>query len=338
MHLIKNQSLKTFNTFGIDAYSRFFAEAESSIEIKELIDWAKENELPVLLLNGGSNMLLTKDWEGLTIKIDLKGKEIVHEDEDFVLVKVQSAENWHQFVLWSLDNGYGGLENLSLIPGKAGTAPIQNIGAYGVEIKDCMTELTALEIATSKIRIFTNEDCKFGYRDSVFKNELKNQFIILDVTYKLTKRNHQLNINYGAIQTELNKMGVENPGIMDVSKAVIKIREQKLPAPEKIGNSGSFFKNPVISNEQYNELIKKFPDVQGHSKDGGFKVAAGWLIEKAGWKGKRFGDAGVHENQALVLVNFGNATGQEIYDLSQRILEDVLDKFGILLEREVNII
>lgn len=338
MEIFENKSLKPYNTFGIEANTRYFAEAYSVDEIKEIIGWASQKNQLILLINGGSNMLLTKDWEGITIRIDLKGIEILKEDEDWAWVKVESGENWHQFVLWTLKNDFGGLENLSLIPGRAGTAPIQNIGAYGVEIKDSMTELSALEISTLKIRKFTNSECEFGYRDSVFKNELKGKYVILDATFRLSKRNHVLHTDYGAILSELEKLGVENPTIQDVSRAVIHIRERKLPDPAEIGNSGSFFKNPVIQAEEFKKLKEKFPEIQGHEKNDCFKIAAGWLIEKAGWKGKRFGDAGVHQNQALVLVNYGNATGKEIYDLSQNIVEDIYSKFGILLEREVNII
>lgn len=338
MEIFENKSLKPFNTFGIEASARYFAEAYTNDEIKEIIHWAIQNNRPILLINGGSNMLLTRDWDGIAIRIDLKGIEILEENEDWTWVKVESGENWHQFVLWTLKNDFGGIENLSLIPGRAGTAPIQNIGAYGVEIKDSMTELTALEISTLKIRKFTNAECEFGYRDSVFKNEHKGKYVILDVTFRLSKRNHVLHTDYGAILSELGRLGVEKPTIQDVSRAIIHIREKKLPDPAEIGNSGSFFKNPVISAEEFIKLKEKFPDLQGHEKNGGFKIAAGWMIEKAGWKGKRFGDAGVHQNQALVLVNYGNATGKEIYDLSQNILEDIYQKFGIMLEREVNII
>jgi len=338
MEIFENKSLKPYNTFGIEANTRYFSKVYSVGELKEIICWANQNNQPILLINGGSNMLLTKDWDGITIRIDLKGIEILKEDEDWAWVKVESGENWHQFVMWALKNDFGGLENLSLIPGRAGTAPIQNIGAYGVEIKDSMTELTALEISTLKIRKFTNSECKFGYRDSVFKNELKGKYVILDATFRLSKRNHVLHTDYGAILSELERLGVENPRIQDVSRAVIHIRERKLPDPAEIGNSGSFFKNPVIQAEEFKKLKEKFPNIQGHEKNGSFKIAAGWLIEKAGWKGKRFGDAGVHQNQALVLVNYGNATGKEIYDLSQNILEDIYRKFGIMLEREVNII
>ena len=338
MEILKNQTLKYYNTFGIDVSAKYFVAANNMEDIISALGFVRENKLPMMLFNGGSNMLLTHDFDGLVLKLNLKGTEIVAENEDFVEVKVNSGENWHEFVQWALQHDFGGLENLSLIPGNAGTAPIQNIGAYGVEIKDSMKELSALEIATGNVQRFTNEECKFGYRESVFKNELKNQFIILDVTFKLTKRNHRLHTGYGAIQSELKKLNIQKPTIQDISKAVINIRQSKLPDPKDIGNSGSFFKNPVISKSDFEEIQKKHPEISAYPSGGEVKVAAGWLIEKAGWKGKRFGDAGVHEKQALVLVNYGNATGQEIYDLSQRIVEDVKEKFGIRLEREVNII
>lgn len=338
MEVIKNHSLKSYNTFGLDVSAKYFVEANSSEEIINALDFAKENNLQIMLLNGGSNMLLTHDFDGLVLKLNLKGIEIVSENEDFVEVKVNAGENWHGFVQWTLQNDLGGIENLSLIPGNCGTAPIQNIGAYGVEIKDVMTQLSALHIATREVKIFTNEECKFGYRESVFKNEFKGQFILLDVTFKLTKKNHVLHTSYGAIQSELEELKIQNPTIQDVSRAIINIRQTKLPDPKEIGNSGSFFKNPLISKSKFEELQKRFPDISGYISGDEVKVAAGWLIENAGWKGKRFGDAGVHEKQALVLVNYGNATGQEVYDLSQRIVDDIWEKYGIQLEREVNII
>lgn len=338
MEVIKNHSLKSYNTFGLDVSAKYFVEANSSEEIINALDFAKENNLQIMLLNGGSNMLLTHDFDGLVLKLNLKGIEIVSENEDFVEVKVNSGENWHGFVQWTLQNDFGGIENLSLIPGNCGTAPIQNIGAYGVEIKDVMTQLSALHIATREVKIFTNEECKFGYRESVFKNEFKGQFILLDVTFKLTKKNHVLHTSYGAIQSELEELKIQNPTIQDVSRAIINIRQTKLPDPKEIGNSGSFFKNPLISKSKFEELQKRFPDISGYISGDEVKVAAGWLIENAGWKGKRFGDAGVHQKQALVLVNYGNATGQEVYDLSQRIVDDIWEKYGIQLEREVNII
>lgn len=338
MEIQKRISLRPYNTFGIEAFAEYFVEVRSIDEIWNAIQFAKEQNFSILFLNGGSNLLLTRDWEGLVIKINLKGIEIVRETEDLVWVKVQTGENWHEFVQYTLQNDFGGLENLSLIPGNAGTAPMQNIGAYGVEIKDSMTELSALEIASGKVQIFTKDDCRFGYRESVFKNELKNQFVLLDVIFQLTKRNHVLHTEYGAIQSELTNRNIENPTIQDVSKAVIAIRQSKLPNPKEIGNSGSFFKNPVISTQQFEEIKKSYPNISGYPNGDSVKVAAGWLIETAGWKGKRFGDAGVHEKQALVLVNYGQATGKEIYDLSERIIQDIHQKFGIELEREVNII
>ena len=341
MKISQHQNLKSFNTFGIEIFADYFAEANSIEEISSALDFAEKNQLIVLILNGGSNLLFTQDFEGLVLKINLKGIEIVSENDDFVWVKVQSGENWHNFVQRTLAQNFGGLENLSLIPGNAGTAPMQNIGAYGVEIKDTMSELSALEISTGKIRNFTNEECQFGYRESVFKNEFKNQFIILGVTFRLTKKDHQLHTKYGAIQSELEKLQLLDKlevTIQDVSKAVINIRQSKLPDPKEIGNAGSFFKNPVISKIQFEAIQKEFPSISAYPSGDEMKVAAGWLIENAGWKGKRFGDAGVHEKQALVLVNYGKATGKEIYDLSQMILDDIQLKFGILLQREVNII
>lgn len=339
MLIKENVSLKPYNTFGVEAIAKYFAVASNQDEVREILNWTKENNQKILLLSGGSNMLIVNDWDGLALKIEMHGIEIVESNEDEAIVKVNSAEVWNDFVQWCIERDLGGLENLSLIPGRAGTAPIQNIGAYGVEIKDTMTELTALEIATGQLRTFTNEQCKFGYRDSVFKNELKGQYLILDVSFKLTKRNHKLHTEYGAIRNELAQMGIENPTIKDVAQAVIKIRQSKLPDPKKIGNSGSFFKNPIIDQKLFNELKLKFPEIVGYpSGDDKVKVAAGWLIENAGWKGKRFGDAGVHKDQALVLVNHGNATGKEIYDLSEKIIQDIFEKYNIQLEREVNVI
>ncbi len=339
MLIKENVSLKPYNTFGVEAIAKYFAVASNQDEVREILNWTKENNQKILLLSGGSNMLIVNDWDGLALKIEMHGIEIVESNEDEAIVKVNSAEVWNDFVQWCIERDLGGLENLSLIPGRAGTAPIQNIGAYGVEIKDTMTELTALEIATGQLRTFTNEQCKFGYRDSVFKNELKGQYLILDVSFKLTKKNHKLHTEYGAIRNELAQMGIENPTIKDVAQAVIKIRQSKLPDPKKIGNSGSFFKNPIIDQKLFNELKLKFPEIVGYpSGDDKVKVAAGWLIENAGWKGKRFGDAGVHKDQALVLVNHGKATGKEIYDLSEKIIQDIFEKYNIQLEREVNVI
>ncbi len=269
----------------------------------------------------------------------MKEKELLITDQIQVLIKIMAGENWHQMVLWTLSHDFGGLENMSLIPGNTGTAPIQNIGAYGVELKDSFESCEAMEIATQHIKNFTKKDCKFGYRDSFFKNEGKGKYIITSVNFKLSKKNHRLNTSYGAIETELKKHHIENPTIQDVSNAVIKIRQSKLPDPAKLGNSGSFFKNPVVSKSEFDTFTKDHPNapffkVSEHT----YKIPAGWLIEQCGFKGKRFGDAGIHKNQALVLVNYGNATGTEILNLAQTIIENVKKKFGLAITPEVNII
>lgn len=338
MNIIEDYSLKIYNTFGVDAKAEYFVEASNFIELKKALVFRRQNNLPILFIGGGSNMLFVNDFKGLALKLNLKGIEVINEDEDFVYVKAQGSENWHQFIQWSLTQNYGGLENLSLIPGNVGTAPIQNIGAYGVEAKDTIVEVQALSLETGDERIFSNEECKFSYRESVFKNELKGQYVLVAVTFKLTKRNHILKTSYGAIQQELEAEGILNPTIQDVSAAVIRIRESKLPDPAQIGNSGSFFKNPVISKEEFEKVIAQHSNIVNYPAENGVKIAAGWLIEQAGWKGKRIGDAGVHDKQALVLVNHGNATGQEIYDLSEQIIQDIQNKFNITLEREVNMI
>lgn len=284
-------------------------------------------------------MLLTKDIEKLVVHIDFKGISIDREDENNVYLTVNAGENWHEFVLWTIHNDFGGIENLSLIPGNVGTCPIQNIGAYGVEVKDVITKVEALEIETGKLVSFSNEVCDFGYRNSIFKNEEKGKYIIVAVSFKLTKNKHTLNTSYGAIETELEAKNIVSPSLQDVSNAVIAIRKSKLPDPKEIGNSGSFFKNPVISKDQFLELQKENPNIPNYPvSDTEIKVPAGWLVEQSGFKGKRFGDAGIHEKQALVLVNYGNASGKEIYLLAQKIQEKVFKNFGISLEIEVNVI
>ena len=284
-------------------------------------------------------MLLTKDIEKLVVHIDFKGISIDREDENNVYLTVNAGENWHEFVLWTINNDFGGIENLSLIPGNVGTCPIQNIGAYGVEVKDVITKVEALEIETGKLVSFSNEVCDFGYRNSIFKNEEKGKYIIVAVSFKLTKNKHTLNTSYGAIETELEAKNIVSPNLQDVSNAVIAIRKSKLPDPKEIGNSGSFFKNPVISKDQFLELQKVNPNIPNYPvSDTEIKVPAGWLVEQSGFKGKRFGDAGIHEKQALVLVNYGNASGKEIYLLAQKIQEKVFKNFGISLEIEVNVI
>lgn len=335
MNIEENISLKHLNTFGIDAYTAKYFRATS---IDKLCDFL-ENNTDFFILNGGSNILITSNIDITTLHIDLKGINILKETDNHIFIKAQAGENWHEFVLWCIENNFGGLENLSLIPGNVGTSPIQNIGAYGVELKDVFYKLKAIEIATQKRRVFTKEECKFGYRNSVFKNELKGKYIITSVIFKLTKKNHNINSSYGAIQNELENNNITQPTIQDISKAVIAIRESKLPDPKKIGNSGSFFKNPVISKLQFEELQQDYPSIPSYTvSDTEIKVPAGWLIEQCGFKGKRFGDAGIHEKQALVLVNYGNATGLEILNLAKKIRASVADKFNITLEFEVNII
>ena len=337
MQILTDFSLKNYNTFGIEAKAKEFVSVHNQTELKEVLTKFPLSEK--FILGGGSNMLLTKDIDALVIHVDLKGKKIIDENDDFVWVEAQAGENWHEFVLWTIDQDFGGLENLSLIPGNVGTTPIQNIGAYGVEMKDSFVLCEAMHIETTENLIFTKEKCQFGYRESIFKNEVKDEFIILSVVFKLTKRNHQLNTSYGAIDTELAKNGILQPTIKDVSDAVIAIRKSKLPDPKELGNSGSFFKNPVILKADYDKIKVKFPEMPSYTvSETEVKVPAGWLIEQAGFKGKRFGDAGIHQFQALVLVNYGKATGAEIHALSKTIQQTVFEQFGISIEAEVNII
>lgn len=337
MEIIANYPLKNHNTFGISAFAKEFVAAHS---IDELADILKQNKgKKVFILGGGSNMLLTKDIDALVIHVDIKGKEVVNETAEYADVKAMAGENWHEFVMFCIENDLGGVENLSLIPGNVGTTPIQNIGAYGVEIKDTFLQCEAMDIETGEITIFTNEECEFAYRESVFKGKLKDKYIIVSVTFRLTKNHHKIHTGYGDIAAELTKNGVTIPTIKDVSNAIIAIRQSKLPDPKEIGNSGSFFKNPIITAEEFEKAYERNHEMPHYSVgETHVKVPAGWLIEQCGFKGSRFGDAGVHARQALVLVNYGNATGRELLDLSRNIQEAVFDKFGIRIEAEVNII
>ncbi|AZI21059.1 UDP-N-acetylmuramate dehydrogenase [Chryseobacterium taklimakanense] len=345
MTIQENVSLKPFNTFSVEAKAKYFALSNNEEELLAVLNQYKnlhrENpqKLPLLFLGGGSNILLTKDFDGLVIKLNLKGisEEMMSEDE--VLVTAKAGENWHQFVLYCLDKNYGGLENLSLIPGNVGTSPMQNIGAYGTEIKDTFVGCKVLDLESLQIENFDKEQCRFGYRDSIFKQEGKGKYVILEVTFALTTKKHKIKTDYGAIKAELEKMGVENPTIQDVSKAVITIRQSKLPDPAVNGNAGSFFKNPTTPHEEFEALQKKFPDIHFYPTGEMVKIPAGWLIENCGWKGKQIGNVASHHLQALVIVNkTGNATGKEIFDFSAMIIDSVKEKFGIELEREVNII
>lgn len=337
MEIRHDVSLKNYNTFGINAIAHRFVSVTSETELSEVV--RQFADTPKFVLGGGSNMLLTRDLDELVIHVAIKGKEIVREDDDTVDVRCMGGEAWHDFVMWALDQGFGGIENMSLIPGNVGTSPVQNIGAYGVEIKDTFVSCDAISIATGERRTFTLEECRFGYRESIFKNEVKGQYIITSVTFRLTKRNHVIRTGYGDIQAELAKNGITTPTLRDVSNAVITIRQSKLPDPKQLGNSGSFFKNPVIPMVQFEELRERFPDIRHFPvSDTEVKVPAGWLIEQAGMKGFRDGDAGVHKNQALVLVNYGNASGQDIIALSKKVQKAVYDKFGIEIEAEVNLV
>jgi UDP-N-acetylmuramate dehydrogenase len=337
MIIQKDISLKHYNTFGINAKARQYLNIEHIDTLKNVIKANYSESL--FILGGGSNLLLTKDIEALVLHINLKGIRIKSETKTHVIIEAQAGENWHSFVLWCISHDFGGVENLSLIPGNIGTAPMQNIGAYGVEIKDVFESCEAINIKDQSIKEFSKEDCKFGYRESVFKQELKGQYIITSVCLKLTKSNHNLKTNYGAIAIELETLNTKQPTIQDVSNAVISIRQSKLPDPKEIGNSGSFFKNPIISKLVFLSLQKQFPKIPHYVvSDSEIKIPAGWLIETAGFKGKRFGDYGVHNKQALVLVNYGNADGKSIFELAQLIQKTVLRLFNIVIETEVNII
>lgn len=330
-------SLREYNTFGIEANARHFVEARTVEELREVL--RLQGYPDKIVLGGGSNMLITGDLDALVVYINLKGKEVVFEDEDHVVIKAMAGENWHNLVLWTLENGFGGLENLSLIPGNTGTAPIQNIGAYGVELKDVFESCEAIELSSLRLVSFSREDCRFGYRDSFFKNEGKGKYILTSVSMKLTKRRHVLHTTYGDIGAELQRKDIQNPTIRDVSAAVVAIRQSKLPDPKELGNSGSFFKNPVLNGSDFEDFHQKHPDAPFYKvSDHSYKVPAGWLIERSGFKGKRFGDAGVHARQALVLVNYGNATGREILELARKIQDEVHRRFHIEITPEVNII
>jgi UDP-N-acetylmuramate dehydrogenase len=339
MQIRENISLKSYNSFGIDIQAKYFGAFQNVAELEDLL---RSNDIQTsrthLILGGGSNVLFTKNFDGAVLKNDINGIEVVKEDEDYVYIKAGGGENWHSFVMHCIEKGFAGVENLSLIPGNAGASPMQNIGAYGVEIKDVFHELEAFHIRDKYLRTFSAEDCAFGYRESVFKSRYKNQFVICNVTFRLNKQ-PKYNTSYGAIQQELDRLGVKELSLRTVSQAVANIRSSKLPDPKILGNAGSFFKNPQIGVQQFEELKQKFPSVVGFPVGAdSIKVAAGWLIEQCEWKGYRNGDAGCYEKQALVLVNYGNATGKEILELSEQIIQSINKKFGVLLEREVNII
>lgn len=338
MQIRENISLRPYNTFGIDVAARYFTTFQSEAELEEFFVNASQPAGAKMILGGGSNILLTKNYDGLVLKNEIGGIAVVHQDEEHVYVRAGAGVNWHQLVLHCVDNGYAGMENLSLIPGNVGASPMQNIGAYGVEVKDIFHQLEAFHLHEHSFHRFALDDCAFGYRESVFKRRLKGQFIITAVTYKLSKK-PVFHTSYGAIQQELDRMRVQELSIKAISQAVINIRSSKLPDPQKIGNAGSFFKNPYVDKALFASLQASYPGIPAFPYDDEHvKVPAGWLIEQCGWKGYRQGDAGCYEKQALVLVNYGRATGEEIYDLSEEILQSVKNRFGIALEREVNIL
>lgn len=338
MTIQQNIPLKPFNTFSIDAKAKYFAGFTNADELRELLSSKLKTQNSKLILGGGSNILLTKDFDGLVLKNELHGIELIKEDKHHYYVKAAAGENWNEFVMYCIKHNYAGLENLSLIPGNVGASPMQNIGAYGVELKDVFENLEAMHRKDLSIHTFTANDCAFGYRESVFKKKYKDEFVILYVTFRLNKE-PVFNTSYGAVEQELEKMNVHELSIKAISQAVINIRTSKLPDPKQIGNAGSFFKNSIITKKHFDELKKKYAAMPGYAADDlHVKVAAAWLIEQCGWKGYRKNDAGVHTKQALVLANYGNATGKEIFDLSAKITESVKKKFNIQLEREVNII
>lgn len=348
MNFQENISLKKFNTFGIDARAKYFASFVNIQELELAFDLKKRatgnQQLETLILGGGSNILFTKNYDGLVLKNELTGIEIIKEEDNDVYIKAGAGENWHEFVLYCIKNNLAGVENLSLIPGSVGASPMQNIGAYGTEIKDVFHSLEAFHLADKKIINFNAADCAFGYRESAFKGKYKNQYVITSVSFRLNKI-PTYNTSYGAIEQELEKMGIKQLSLQAVSQAVINIRSSKLPNPAEIGNAGSFFKNPEIDSRQFFELTQKYPGIVGyHLPNGIVKLAAGWMIEHSGpnegqsWKGFRKGDAGCHAKQALVMVNYGNANGDEIYSLSEQIIDSVNKKFGVLLKREVNVV
>jgi UDP-N-acetylmuramate dehydrogenase len=332
-----NISLKHLNTFGIEVYAKEFVVIKSHQDLQALISQRDISKEKFLIIGGGSNILFTKDFGGLLIKMEIEGVELVREDEKYVWIKAGAGLVWHDFVLYTIEKGWGGLENLSLIPGTVGASPIQNIGAYGVEVKDVIEDVMGIDLITTQTVAIKSNDCQFEYRSSIFKKEIKDKFLITEVVFKLSKR-PKLHVEYGAIRDELKKENIEHPTIKDVSNAVINIRRSKLPDPTVVGNAGSFFKNPVVDQQKLSELKSLVPSIVSYPFGDQFKLAAGWLIEQAGWKGYRENNVGCHEKQALVLVNHGGATGAEILRLAQKIQHSVRQKFGVDLEMEVNLV
>jgi UDP-N-acetylmuramate dehydrogenase len=337
MQILENISLKAYNTFGIDVKSRYFTEICNDADIEGFFSHLKEEHFPLLILGGGSNILFTKDFQGTVACIRTKGIVKLMEDEQHVYLRVAAGEVWDDVVKYAVDNNWGGIENLSLIPGLAGACPIQNIGAYGVELKDVIYSVEAADIVARHFRAFRPADCEFGYRTSLFKKQGRGRLVITNICLKLDKH-PVLKLGYGDIRSDLEKAGISHPSISEVRETIISIRRRKLPDPAEIGNAGSFFMNPVITADEHAHLTEQYPNMPSFVSGDAIKIPGAWLLEQCGWKGKRSGDAGVHINQPLVLVNYGSATGQEILALAGEIIASVKKKFGIILEMEVNII
>lgn len=339
MTVQENVNLRPYNTFGLAVTARYFVSLQTTDDLRLLLSSSTFRQLPHLILGGGSNVLFTDDFDGLVARMEIKGINVVAEDDEHVEMMVGAGEVWHEFVTYCVERNLGGIENLSLIPGTVGAAPMQNIGAYGVEVKDVVVAVEGVHKDSGELRTFSNAECKFGYRESIFKQEAKDRYIITRVRFRMTKRDHKLNVHYGAIQETLNRMNVSQPTISDISSAVIQIRRSKLPDPAQVGNAGSFFKNPSITADQFHALAEVFPNIPSFpSTEGLIKVPAGWLIEQCGWKGKRVDDIGVHPHQALVLVNYGGGDGIKIWNLAMEIRDSVIQKFAIALQPEVNVI
>jgi UDP-N-acetylmuramate dehydrogenase len=338
MSIVTDKWLKEFNTFNINVKAKYFTEVNSEEELKQVLNSEEYSKLKKLIIGSGSNILFTKDFNGIVIKNSIPGINIISEDEESVIVEAGAGVTWDDLVQYCVSKNYGGIENLSLIPGTVGAAPIQNIGAYGQELKETFYELKSIITADGKLQTFNNVDCKLSYRNSIFKNELKDKFIVTSVKLKLRK-SPDVNLSYVPVKEEVDKRNINNPTIKDIREIVIDIRKNKLPDPDEFGNAGSFFKNPVITKEKLNVLKKEFPDLKHFVADeNNVKIPAAWLIEKCGWKGKRIGNVGTHEKQPLVIINYGNASGDEIYAMALRIINEVKKKFYITLENEVNVL
>ncbi len=338
MTILNKISLKPFNSFRVDAKADYFVSIHNTDDIFQLIETDVFKNNKFFILGGGSNVLFIEDFKGIIINIEIKGMHIIESTDDYLILEVGAGEDWNNFVRTCVNCNYYGIENLALIPGKVGAAPVQNIGAYGAEQKDCLVALKGVNLRTKEMIELKFEDCKFGYRSSIFKEELKDKFLITSVQYKLS-RQKKFNFSYKELEIEINKFPVKDIDLLYVYDTICRLRTSKLPDGNNIGSAGSFFKNPVVDTEVFERIKKDYPTINGYpSGDGKLKLSAGWLIEQCEWKGKRIGDAGIFEKHALVLVNYGNATGKEILSLANQIRESVLQKFGVELEEEVLII